>query len=557
MKSSKPMNNIKAIFSALLIFSFLHVTAQVDYDKIGEVSSTFLIENVNVYSATGNLIENTSILIKDGRIKEIGKSIKKPFDAQLIEADSMYVYPGFIDGLSQIGLAKSDSEEKEGTIKFPGLPSDKQAGITPYASVEIDPKSNGLGDYRSAGFCAAHIVPKGTMIPGQGSIVSLTKSADVDPILKKDYSMFSQFKTKRGRYPSTVIGVIAKWKDLYRKATYKQTHLQNHQRNPLSSRPNIAPAEKGLLPVINKSQTVFFLTENHKDLSRAINLQQELGFNMAVVNLKQGWMSVKKLKSRNYPVLLSLDLPEDKKDKKKDEDEDDESKAFQERKAASLKSYLEQASQFEKANIQFGFTTFSSKPKDVQASLLRMKQHGASEKALINAMTINNAKILGLSSQIGSIEKNKMANLFITDKPYFEKDSKIKYTFVEGQKFEFKKAQKKDSKSGDAVVINGKWRYSGEVMGEAQNGVIIISGSDGNYELQMISDDEPNDPILANDVVKSGNNLTYNFNIEAGPGQTLRIDAELDFSGDTYQGSVAIEPFGTFPISGSKISNPE
>lgn len=547
---------MKTLCFLILGLSFLSLDAQVDYDKVGEVSSSYLIQNINVYSSNAKMIENTSILIRDGRITEIGKNIKKPFDAEIILADSMYAYPGFIDGLSQVGLEKS-TEEKEEKIKFPGLPTDEQAGVTPYASIAFNPKAKTLDDYRKAGFCAAHIVPKGLMLPGQGSLVSLTNNENVDPILQKDFSLFSQFKTKRGRFPSTVIGVIAKWRDLYHKAEYKQKHLQNHSRNPLSARPNITKAEQALFPVIDKSQTVFFITNNHKDLARALSLQKELGFKIALVDLKQGWMSTNKIKQSNFPVLLSLDLPEDKKSDKKEKELDAEVQSFKDKKMASLKAYLEQASVFEKANIPFGFTTHSSKPQDVQKSLVRLKQNGASESALLNAMTINNAKLLGLESQMGSIEKNKMANLFITDKPYFEKDSKIKYTFVEGQKFEFKKEKKKQSKSGEAVPLAGKWRYSGNVMGEEQNGVIVITGTADDYEVQMISDDEPDDPIDATEVGSSGNNLTYQFNVEAGPGQTLMIKSDLNFTEDTFEGMIIVDPFGSFPITGSKISNPE
>jgi len=47
-------------------------------------------------------IEHGSILIKDGKIAEVGQSVKAPKDAQVIDAAGQFVIPGIIDCHSHI-----------------------------------------------------------------------------------------------------------------------------------------------------------------------------------------------------------------------------------------------------------------------------------------------------------------------------------------------------------------------------------------------------------------------------------------------------------------------
>ena len=50
------------------------------------------------------IIENGTILIKDGKIEAVGKKIKKPKEAELIDAEGMVVTPGFIDAHTHLGV---------------------------------------------------------------------------------------------------------------------------------------------------------------------------------------------------------------------------------------------------------------------------------------------------------------------------------------------------------------------------------------------------------------------------------------------------------------------
>ncbi len=62
-----------------------------------------LIRNVTILTAAGPAIRNGSVLLRDGKIAEVGTSIVSPGDALIIEGFGKYVTPGIIDTHSHIG----------------------------------------------------------------------------------------------------------------------------------------------------------------------------------------------------------------------------------------------------------------------------------------------------------------------------------------------------------------------------------------------------------------------------------------------------------------------
>src|ERR1700752_280827 len=77
-----------------------------------------LIQNATILTVSQGTIERGSILIKDGKIAEVGASIKAPKDAQLIDAAGQYVMPGIIDCHPHIAV---DGSVNEGSISVSSI----------------------------------------------------------------------------------------------------------------------------------------------------------------------------------------------------------------------------------------------------------------------------------------------------------------------------------------------------------------------------------------------------------------------------------------------------
>ena len=68
-----------------------------------------VIQNATVLTVTKGTIEKGSVLVRDGKIAEVGANVRVPSGATVIDASGQYVMPGIIDCHSHI-VAESINE---------------------------------------------------------------------------------------------------------------------------------------------------------------------------------------------------------------------------------------------------------------------------------------------------------------------------------------------------------------------------------------------------------------------------------------------------------------
>jgi len=81
-------------------------------------SPVIVIQNATILTVTRGTIERGSILIKDGKIAEVGPSVKAPKDATVIDAEGKFVTPGIIDCHSHIAI---DGSVNEGSVSVSSM----------------------------------------------------------------------------------------------------------------------------------------------------------------------------------------------------------------------------------------------------------------------------------------------------------------------------------------------------------------------------------------------------------------------------------------------------
>ena len=560
----------KVLFLILILWVWVEVSGQSSNNELKLVNRVYALTNATVITQPGSKMEGATVVIRDGFIESVDQN-EPPADAQIIKADSLFVYPGFIDGMSKAGLKKSESSsgnsnQQRGQRSTPptGPLTNKQSGATPEESVmdQLDVKSSSLNNLRKAGFTVAHIVPDGLMIPGTGSILLLSGKSGDEMRLVEQASMYAQFKGANSIFPATIIGVMSKFRDIYKNAELSQSHQQYYQRNPAGmKRPMHDEALTAMFPVVNKEIPVFFQTESVLEAHRAIAMQEELGFDLVLANLQQAWHLIDQIKASNIPVLLSLEMPKEmKEEKKKKEDkevkENKEKEALKARKMQAIKEYEGQAAQFAGAGIPFGFSGYSAKSSDVKKNLSRMIKAGLSEDQALAALTIDAAELLGVSNILGSLEKGKIANAVVTTGPYFDEDSQIKYVFVDGTKYEYETKSKKAKKAADSdatpAKIDGKWSYIIDVPQRTSEGTMTLKNDDGDITGEISSPTMGNDTRELKNMDLDINILTFDMDFEMG-GQSMTLSYDLEFDGDNFSGSVSVGTFGTFDIEGERI----
>lgn len=525
---------------------------------IAPVSTTYYLQNCNIIPQPGTLLSGYSILLKKGKIAQVGKNINIPFDAMIIKLDSMYVYAGFIDAYSNTGSQKPESKGKQ-NISDPGNPPNDAANITPQNRATDQYKSSvsTVSEMRSQGFGLTNAVPQGQYLPGYSDLLLLGNESTYKMLFKPNTAQHIRLNPTRGVYPSTIMGAMAKFRDLYRNANITGKH--NEQYNTKSgelTRPDYSEELKALYPVTTGKIPLFFYTAYPKDIYRAYILKEELGFDLVLTEVKQGWHYMDKIKKSNTKILLSLDLPE--QIKKDSSIIQDDIINYEEKRSDAVNESFGQAALFEKEGISFGFSFMDVKPKDIQKNIQLLVKNKLSEQSALAALTTYPARLLGISQMAGTVEPGKIANLVITDKPYFDEKSAIKYVFVDGVKYEYNKKNNRQSGNKDSKGeqnYEGIWSYTVDVAGNTQQGKLKIFRKDGQYNLTVQNESDGNTVIHADNVSIEGNQLT--FNITVAMGQDIKINFDLNMQEKSFSGSADVGEFGSFPVKGTFISKPE
>ncbi|MEO0552709.1 MAG: amidohydrolase family protein [Bacteroidota bacterium] len=528
------------------------------------VTDTYAIRNANIVQSPGRVISMGAVLIEEGVIKSVGKSINIPANAKIIEADSMYIYAGFIDGLSHIGLPKPKEKAIDRSqIKDPANPPNDLSGIQPerLASAMLGPKDKSVSDMRKIGFTTAQAVPHGLMLPGQGTLILLSGETPDQMVYRKETSMYAQLEgAPRRLYPNTVIGVMAKYRELYRQAVQSKDYLKKYNANPAGMvRPEQNFIEEAFYPVIEKKTPVTFRAESVLDIQRALTLKSDLGFDLMLGEVKQGWDVIDKIKASNAKVFLSLDLPEikeEKQDSEKDKvsasktESDLEKERLEKRKKEIIDLHYQQASTFKDKGLKFGFSTLEVKPKDIKKNLSKLLEYGMTESDLIAALTTHPAELLGLSTVMGTIDPGKMANLVVTDKPYFDEKSNVRYVIVDGnvQSYEVKKPKKKGT--GKDAMPKGKWSYSADTPNGTVTGEIIITGEPDDYS-GTISNSQTGQTTDLTEVSVGGGSLSLSFPFDIG-GNNIQIQITAEIDGNTFEGNMSVGQLGSFEVEGQR-----
>src|SRR5690606_16756630 len=94
----------------LILLLLLSLSASVSYGQIeGEVikarGGRFLLTNATIVTVTQGIIQNSNLLISDGKIEAIGNGITDA-NAKVIDCSGLFIYPGMIDAGNRLGLVE-------------------------------------------------------------------------------------------------------------------------------------------------------------------------------------------------------------------------------------------------------------------------------------------------------------------------------------------------------------------------------------------------------------------------------------------------------------------
>jgi imidazolonepropionase-like amidohydrolase len=449
-----PTCGLPLLAAAAVIYLFVPVALHAQ----GGEPSYFAIRGAKVVPVSGPVTDNTTIVISRGIIAAVGRDVKIPDEAWIIDGKGLTVYPGLIDSFTDVGLAAPAGSGTDATPRKENArgPEDRPA-TTPWrnAADEVSLADKRIETWRTGGFTTVVSEPKGGFFPGQAAALDLAGERAGDPVVKSPVAIPLNLRPEGGfggGYPNSLMGVLAYVRQIWLDTDWSTRAQLAYGRNSRVERPHYDRTEASLAAALEKHVVVLIPANNELEIRRALDLADRWKVSGAIYGGQMAYETAGEIGAKKLPVLVNAKWPEAEKDSDPEDKPTLRTLRFRDR-APSSPGVLA------KSGVKFAFYSGGlAAPKDFLKAVKKSIDAGLPADAALRALTLSPAEIFGVSDRLGSIEVGKIANLVVTDGDLFEEKTKVKVVFVDGRKFDAHEPEKpKDPPKGD---ISGTWKLT-------------------------------------------------------------------------------------------------
>lgn len=400
-----------ALLARLLTVAALSLFAQT------AVAQTTLIRNATVHTLAGEPIEDGSVLIENGKIAGVGRRLRHPKGATVIDAKGKHLYPGMFDAFTQVGLVE---------ITAVGVTGDRteKGDFNPQlrTAIAVHPASEHIAVTRANGVTHALTAMRGGVFAGRAAIVNMDGWTWEEMALEADGPLVVEWPAIRV-YPEGATGdrptTIEKAKEVYDKQVLEIAEWIEAARH--YARAKRAGAEtnrklEALLPLVEGRQPMIVVAERAREIRNAVEFAAKHELKMILAGGLEAAKERELLKKHGIPVLLGPT-------QKTVLDEDD-----------PYDELFAQPGELHRAGVPFAIASeqyYLSRTLPYEAA--NAVPFGLPKDEALKAVTLYPARILGLGDKLGSIEEGKIANLILTDGDPLEIQTQIERVFIDGK----------------------------------------------------------------------------------------------------------------------------
>ena len=382
-------------------------------------SGTFLLKNATLHTVTNGTMKG-DILIKDGKIAEVGTVNQAEAGSTTIECTGKHIYPGMIDGGTNLGLSEVGSVSLTQDYRELG-------DFTPHmqALTAVNPNSVSIPVTRTNGVTTIIAKTAGGLFPGTAALVNLHGYTP--------QQMYAGFKGVQMNFPST--GKRGRWdrrsaEDIKKdgdKALKKMNGIWKKAKQYAAidsaatalgkKRDDYNPQMDALLPVVNGESHLMIEVNKDKDIKAAIKWVEENDVKAIFTGVSEGYRVLDELAKSGIPVVTGpvLSIPG--------------------RASAAYDISYKNPGLMQQAGIKVAIRTNDTENvRNLPFNAGFAAAYGMGVEEALKAVTIIPAEIFGVSDQLGSLTKGKVANLFICDGDPFETKTQVENLFIEGYK---------------------------------------------------------------------------------------------------------------------------
>lgn len=572
---TKARKRAMSLFLAPLLA--LGLAREVSAQAPGNPPPHYALTNARIVTVSGGVIEGGTVVVSNGLIAAVGKDVKIPPEAWVIDAKGLTVYPGLIDALTDVGLSAApaaapagggpgqQAQQQQQQQRPPSQGPEDRPGTTPWrtAADEIAPADRRIEQWRNAGFTTVMAMPRTGIFPGRGSLLNLSGGRPGEMVVQRFAALGITTQSPGGftGFPGSLMGTISYIKQLFLDAAHAREAEATYAANPRGlPRPPYDRATYVLNSVLRGGQPVLLPASASTQITRMIALGQQINATQQekakwiLYGAQQAYEAADAIAAAKLPVIVGLRWPE--RDREADPEAEESLWTLRHRdKAPSSPAALE------RAGVKFAFSSDGiTSPRDILRNAKKAIDAGLKPEAALRAFTLSAAEIYGVADRLGSIEPGKIANLVVADGDLFNDRTRIKWVFVDGRKFDVPEqpaAPEPTRGAGPPAAANlsGRWNITVTTPdGPVESTAEITQSPDGSLRGSI---NTMFGTALLQKASITGNRFTFTITLDIGNGPqefTFSGTAEGNsIKGTVSFGETALEFTGTRPGAGSEI----
>jgi len=409
-----------------------------------EQPQTVFVKNATIWtSGPQGKIEGGDLLIKKGKISEVGKNLSPPSNATVINANGKHLTPGLIDAHAHIALSGGVNEgthaiTSETRTKDIIYPDDihiyRQLGGGVTTICTLHGSANPIGGTYSVLKMRWGSLPNEMIVQDAIDGIKFALGENVKQ---------SNWNVPTPRYPNTRMGVMEIIEDAFQSAKDYQEEWEIYKENSSDNKNLIAPRRvlryEKLIDILEGRTIIHCHGYRQDELLALLRLSEKMGFKVSVfIHILEGYKIAKELK--DYGAMATT---------------------FSDWWAYKVEAYDAipyNGAMMHNQGVVVSYNSDSSelaRRMNTEASKA-VKWGNVSPEEALKFITLNAAKQLFIDHRVGSLEVGKDADFVLWSHSPLSTYSVCEQTWIEGQKYfdieEDKERRKKIASERNALV---------------------------------------------------------------------------------------------------------
>lgn len=417
------------MFAALAFVAALQTTSayprELEADRRPSFSTggNVLFRHAQILTATGSRLEDTDLLVQNGKIAAIGKALTAPTGIKVLDLTGKTLTPGLVDAHSHRGADDiNEIAAISAEVRMQDMINADQEGVYQALTVGI---TSGLLLHGSANPIGGQSIvvrhkyrhaPSEVIFPGAPRMIKFALGENV-----KGWS--------GARYPNTRMGVETVYRRAFNDAKDYIATWDAYNASPTTAAPRRDLRLETLADILRGKIRVQCHSYRQDEMLMMVRLSQEFGFNLTLQHALESYKIAPELAKAKIPVSIFSD-----------------GFAY---KLEVVDSIPMAAAILDEAGVLVSINTdtFSGTAPLAQDAAKAIR-YGVSPDRALRMITINAATELGIQDRVGTVEVGKDADLAVWDGTPLSSYAKCLMTFIDGEAFfERRDAHKIDASS--------------------------------------------------------------------------------------------------------------